>query len=459
MLTYFICSNYARELISLSGSIVILRKFRPSISFVPSILENKRNRRGPFAPLEPSRPTLLLEIESFEVLGSINEVIFWDTRSLQSSLLSEEFALRNRSFKAWFRQVDKIFSSEERRREKRRQRVANGDASSTPSGSRNAANDTVSNTSAKTRMVSNSAETTSPYVPPPFQRPSSLIKGPHSSKKSKEKEKSQSSTHSLNPWGDFELSMGGDDDFGIAAAASQMLDRHSQGGVGGQEDIDIDIDSFDPLSVSPLGLDTIAESDTAMTDAPKVTASGHAIIDPFSEEANQHSQASNESQRQSKGSSGKESSFASVSFSLPLSMLSTTSSGTNGKKSKSRSDSSLLQEMQGFTTIDSMPDGEEQGESIIQSQSCSGSQPQESMIGIGTQVSDGLGEQARQPSKANGSTLESPSVSVSPGPLEPNDGQETKSKRSWDKYIRRISPEVLKERERTYSSRVNLIVD
>lgn len=92
---------HSRKLISMRGSIIALRWFRPGASVqadkLYSIEANSRGD-GPFAAALQSNestsagimPRLVLHVESIQLWGSINESIFWETDDLQKFLLEDE---------------------------------------------------------------------------------------------------------------------------------------------------------------------------------------------------------------------------------------------------------------------------------------------------------------------------------------------------------------------------------
>lgn len=235
-------STKARQLISLRGAIISLKSFRPSVSFLPSLLDNRQHKSGPFAPLLPVRLNLLLEIESFEVLGSINEVTFWQANDLQATLLSKE--RDTPSFKQWFKMIEKITPREQHKVKKVKAEAGAMDMDLDPSSS-NSKNST--NSSSGSASAAFMAET---VVPSPYQRPTS--------RKQEEKEMNSQASFTVkkekSAWGDFTLSQF-DDEFGLDAAASQLIERHEQGLGNGQEEEARIADSFDRM-FPPTTLDT-----------------------------------------------------------------------------------------------------------------------------------------------------------------------------------------------------------
>ena len=265
-------STRSRELISLSGAIVSLKSFRPSISWLPSLLEGNQRSCGPFAPAVPLEATLLLQIESFEVLGSINEVIFWDTTALQATLL-QHARPEAKLFQRWFQRVEKAMIREHKRAE----RVASYSKQANSSASQ--AVEERSSDGGPSGSAASAALSSLP-PPPPFQQPAwprhrqpvkrqrDSSSGPGSSAPS-----TQSKRAKLDAaWGDFSLSHL-DDEFGLDAAASQLLERHTQGQGSALDD------STDRLFPSLSSYDSLLGGEMLSDDDGEREIDGNAAID------------------------------------------------------------------------------------------------------------------------------------------------------------------------------------
>lgn len=237
---------------------------------MPSLLEGNQRSCGPFAPAVPLEATLLLQIESFEVLGSINEVIFWDTTALQATLL-QHARPEAKLFQRWFRRVEKAMIREHKRAE----RVASN--SKLPTSSASQAVEERSSEGGPSGSAASAALSSLP-PPPPFQQPAwpgqtAKRQRDSSSGLGSSAPSTQSKRAKLDAaWGDFSLSHL-DDEFGLDAAASQLLDRHTQG-----QDSALD-DSTERLFPSLSSYDSLLGAEVLSDEDGEREIDGNAAID------------------------------------------------------------------------------------------------------------------------------------------------------------------------------------
>ncbi|UZJ54208.1 hypothetical protein CBS101457_003528 [Exobasidium rhododendri] len=223
--------THFRELISLRGTIIALKSFRPSISFLPSLLESNTRRGGPFAPPQLIvNAALFLDVEAFQVLGSINEVIFWKSEDLHQSLVKDQAGFK--SYRSWFKKVEKLLERERRRQ----MRAAN--KLELPGVSHTEASQSSNEKSTDSTRDSGSNTIVTTLPPPPFQNPVQ-------SKKKRDRSYSQEAqmseanlskrAKSKAMWDNFQLSED-EDEFGLNAAAKEVFDMHKRGGKTTEEE-------------------------------------------------------------------------------------------------------------------------------------------------------------------------------------------------------------------------------
>lgn len=452
-------SRYARELISLRGTIISLKSFRPSISLLPSLLENRQRIDGPFAPLQSVRPALFLEIESFEVVGAINEVIFWQANELQTALLNKEGDAS--LFKQWFKAVRRLTIKEQQTKAKKTKVKVEADADAEADDM----NLDPSSSHSQLSAISSAAFITE-SMPPPFQR----AVPPPKQDSQEEKTNSQASStikKEKSPWGDFTLSQ--DDEFGLDAAASQLIERHEQGiEEEGEEEEPRIVNSFDSMFPAPtLELTTerrksaLEEQDDrdalrtksieSMQEIPSQVETLPATY-PTSLIAREESSPNDASGISQKETTSIRPPSVTDNTSFPFSLLINEESlGPEAKSENEKRPTKRLNEDNDEEDVDlafkpSHPytkrvgkrsrrefstQTEDAGEARCQSAPIQGSRQHAAMTDLPQRRERGITTAPFDSSEAN----------------------------KWNNNIRKLTLEEIKERDRTYSSRVDLIVD
>ncbi|PWN33312.1 uncharacterized protein FA14DRAFT_161231 [Meira miltonrushii] len=277
---------HTRKLISMRGSVIALRWYRPGASIqadkLYSIEANSRGG-GPFAAAVQSNesisagivPRLVLHVESIQLWGSINESIFWDTDDLQKFLLEDEShgggvgngttssLMMDRehksAFKKWIGSIRRRYA---RAYAKKHQKT-------------NATIQSASTLSSKQFTTGSEFSGPKPYQQP-VEKKRTGRQAEAESVDAREKKKAKVEKAD---WGDSSLSWS-DDHFGLQAAADTLLERKDGHSVIPNE---TETDFSDPFALAtsaksdePSSLEVAAPIQSAEREVPQADPKAYA---------------------------------------------------------------------------------------------------------------------------------------------------------------------------------------